>query len=163
MRSVDQKRRELFRFLAEHSALLALQGSIQASYRVYRGRQLGPFFRLSFREAGKQRSRYIGGDRALAAEIGRHLQKLQAPLSGARQIERSLTEHRHQLKLAKAEFRRHLEVHGLRLQGNEIRGWRNVAFAPLTCPVRQGAAIEQEPAATARLPVRTRIWNHVSD
>jgi hypothetical protein len=144
MRSVDQKRHELFRFLAEHGTLLGGQGSIQQSYRVYQGRKLGPFFRLSFREGGKQRSRYIGPDRALVAEIERHLQKLQAPLVAARQIERSLAEHRRQLKLGKAEFRRRLEVHGLRLQGNEIRGWRNVASAPLTCPVRQGAATEQE-------------------
>ena len=124
MRVVDQKRDDLLRFLAEHSDLFALQGSVQESYRVYQGRQLGPFFRLSFRQAGKQRSRYIGRDPALAAQIERRLEELQAPLVGARQIERSLADQRHQLKLAKVEFRRRLEAHGLRLQGNEIRGWR---------------------------------------
>jgi hypothetical protein len=124
METVDQKRCQLLRFLADHGDLFAAQGSVQASYRRYQGRKLGPFFRLSFRQAGKQRSRYIGQDRALAAQIERRLQELQAPLVGARQIERSLSEHRRHLKLAKVEFRRRLEAHGLRLQGNEIRGWR---------------------------------------
>jgi hypothetical protein len=155
MRPVDQKRHELLRFVAQHSDLLAVQGSIQTSFRLYQGRRLGPFFRLSFREAGKQRSRYIGRDRALAVQIKRHLHKLQAPLSAARQIERSLAEHRRQLKLAKVEFRRLVEAHQLRLQGNEVRGWRtraNVSLAPLSGAAREGAGMAAERTASAEPP-----------
>jgi hypothetical protein len=164
MRTVDQKRRELFRFLAEHSALFAGQGSIQASYRVYRGRKLGPFFRLSFREGGKQRSQYIGCDRNLAAEIEKQLQKLQEPLLRAREVERWLGHCRQNLKVAKLEFRRRLEKHGLRLQGNEVRGWRvpqRVAVAPTTPPAWRGAATAEERSAYAQPPVprQPSCWN----
>jgi hypothetical protein len=155
MQSVDQKSHDLLRFLAEHSDLFAVQGSVQESYRWYQGRQLGPFFRLSFRQAGKQRSRYLGRDPALAAQIESRLQELQAPLVTARQIERSLAEHRRQLKLAKVEFRRHVEAHQLRLQGNEVRGWRtraNVALAPLSGAAREGAGMAAERTASAEPP-----------
>ena len=125
MRAVDQKKREqLFRFLAEHGAWLAAQGSVQVSYRLYKGRKLGPFFRLSFRQAGQQRSMYIGRDRALAAAVETELKKLQGPRWCARQIDRCLADCRHNLKEARLEFRRRLETQGLRLQGGEIRGWR---------------------------------------
>lgn len=155
MPSVDQKRRELLRFLAEHGGLLAAQGSVQETYRCYQGRRLGPFFRLSFREAGKQRAVYIGRDRALAAEIQRHLQELQAPLLWARQLERSLAQHRRALRTAKLEFRRRLEAQGLRLQGNEIRGWRRqqqVVSAALHRPARRGAALRPGRDAPAPPP-----------
>jgi hypothetical protein len=140
MRAVDQNRRDrLFRFLSAHGALLAAQGSVQESYRLYQGRKLGPFFRLSFRQAGKQRSLYIGGDRALAAAIEGQLQTLQAPRSNARQIERCLADCCQSLQAAKQELRRCLEAQGLHLQGNEIRGWRtrrHLASAPTNLPVQ---------------------------
>lgn len=156
MRVVDQKRNDLIHFVAEHGALFAAQGSVQESYRLYQGRKLGPFFRLSFREAGKQRSLYIGRDRALAAEINGQLQKLQEPLARARQVDRWLAQCRRSLKLAKLEFRRRLQTHGLRLQGNEIRGWRaqrKLATSPTIRLARRSTAIGQEPSVSAPPPV----------
>jgi hypothetical protein len=156
MDSVDQKRREVFAFLAAHGVLLAAQGSVQESYRLYKGRKLGPFFRLSFREAGQQRSLYIGRDQALAAEIKAQMQKLRAPRAHARQLERCLADCRGSLKVAKLEFRRRLEAEGLRLQGNEIRGWRtqrHLASVPPTWPARQGPVMGQERGASAQPPL----------
>jgi hypothetical protein len=173
MDSVHQKRRaKLFRFLSAHGSLLATQGSVQGSYRRYQGRKLGPFFRLSFREAGKQRSLYIGRDQALAAEIQAHVQKLQAPRAQARQLERSLADCRRNLKLAKLEFRCRLQTQGLRLRGNEIRGWRThrqLGSAPSTLPVqtlsmpsthpaRGNTAIGTERSASASSPMSRRLF-----
>jgi hypothetical protein len=156
MRAVDQKREILLRFLAERAGLFAAQGSVQESYRLYQGRKLGPFFRLSFREAGKQRSWYIGRDPAFAAEIERELQKLQAPRLFVRQVQRCLAHCRRDLRVARQEWRRRLEKYGLRLQGNEVRGWRrqrDVARAPVTRPARLGAVRGQQRIPAARPPV----------
>ena len=108
MTSVDQKRGELLGFLAAHSARFAAQGSVQESHRLYQGRKLGPYYRLSFREAGRQCSLYIGRDRVLAAEIQAQLQKLQEPRVRTRQLERCLADCRRNLQAAKVEFRRRL-------------------------------------------------------
>jgi hypothetical protein len=146
---VDQKRRELLRFLAEHGDLFASQGSVQEAYRLYKGRKLGPFFRLSFREAGKQRSLYIGRDRALAGAIERQLQTLQASRARARQLERCLADCRRSLQAAKLEFRCRLEAQGLHLQGNEIRGWRthrHRASAPTMLPVPTPRHVARAPS-----------------
>jgi hypothetical protein len=150
MRPVDQKREVLFRFLAQRGGLVAaqgsVQGSVQESYRVHKGRKLGPYFRLSFREAGKQRSCYIGRNRAFAAEIEKELQKLQAPRLFFRQVQRCLADCRRDHRIAQQELRRRLETHGLRLQGNEIRGWRRqraFARAPAIRPARLGAVMGQ--------------------
>jgi hypothetical protein len=156
MAGVDQKRDQLLRFLAEHGGLFAAQGSVQESYRLYQGRKLGPFFRLSFREAGKQRSWYIGRDRAFAAEIEKELQKLQAPRLFVRQVQRCLAHCRRDLRVARQEWRRRLEKYGLRLQGNEVRGWRrqrDVAQAPAIHPARLGAARGQQGITRAQVPV----------
>jgi hypothetical protein len=149
MRSVNQKRNDLLRFVAAHGALLAVQGSVQETYRHYKGRRLGPFFRLSFRQAGKQRSLYIGRDRGLASAIEGQLQTLQAPRSNARQLERCLAECRRNLQAAKQEFRCRLEAQGLRLQGNEIRGWRTqrqLAVAPPTPPGQMPRPVTRAPS-----------------
>jgi len=38
-----------------HTALVAVQGHIEADWRTYPVRRLGPYFRVSYRESGRRR------------------------------------------------------------------------------------------------------------
>ncbi len=48
--------------------VLSRQGAVVASWRVERGLRMGPYFRLAFREAGRQASIYLGACEALGRE-----------------------------------------------------------------------------------------------
>ena len=74
----------------------ARQGSVVASWRVYAGRKLGPYFRLAYREGRRQRSIYLGR----CAELARRVRELLAELQGQ------------------------LAVWGIRLEGFRFRGVR---------------------------------------
>lgn len=121
---VAQKRQQLLNFIAAHPEIFSRQGSVQSSERTYQGKRLGPFFRLVFRSAGRLRSVYIGGHRALASEIAQVLRDLQAPLRQGRGIDRRLAEVWKDFQEGRRAFRQRLEQCGLCLKGNEIRGWR---------------------------------------
>jgi len=41
-------------FLQAHKALFANQGTVAATWRTYRGKRLGPYFQLAYRDRGRQ-------------------------------------------------------------------------------------------------------------
>ena len=57
--------------------LLRHQGAVVATWRTQRGRTSGPFYRLAYRQGGRQRSIYLGRSALLArkAEWARELAK----------------------------------------------------------------------------------------
>jgi hypothetical protein len=128
--TVAQKRRDVFQFLAARADLLCQQGSVQASWRSYRGKSLGPFFRLVYRQGGAQRSLYLGADPALAAEVRQALEELQRPLRDRREHEQRLAAARAEFKEQRRAFDRELFSFGLHLKGNQIRGWRTRRNTP---------------------------------
>lgn len=117
-------------FVAEHARLFSRQGVVVEAWRDYRGRRLGPYFRLAFRDQGKQRSLSLGSDRELAEEVRRALSELQAPLCQRRAARKRHARVRAGLRRAKAEWNRELEKSGLYLQGYEVRGWRGPRRRP---------------------------------
>ena len=121
---VGQKRAELLGFVTGHMDIFGRQGSVHESWRRYQGKTLGPFFRLSFRQEGKQRSRYLGSDRAFALEVRKLLRDLQAPLRQQRDLDRQLGQVRQSVQARKRAFGRQLARQGLYWKGSEIRGWR---------------------------------------
>jgi hypothetical protein len=123
--SVDQKRAAVRRLLAELASTLRRQGSVQQSWRTYRGRRLGPFYRLAYREGGRQCSVYLGSDEELVNEVRQTLQVLQSPLRHDRQLERQLTLVKAALKDQKQALDGELRQQGLYRKGAEIRGWRS--------------------------------------
>ncbi len=50
---VDQKAAARFERVLALSGRFAVQGSVVAGWRVYRGRRLGPYFRLAYRDGGR--------------------------------------------------------------------------------------------------------------
>jgi hypothetical protein len=126
--SVDQKtraaRRRALDLVARYEQLLRTQGAVVASYRLYRGRRLGPFFRVAFRVDGRQRSIYLGKDPALAEEVRGVLARLQAPLERRRGLKRQRDAAKAGLRRAKIRLEQELARVGLGLKGYEVRGWR---------------------------------------
>jgi hypothetical protein len=124
--SVDQKanaRWERVRLqIVARRPLFARQGAVVAGWRTYRGRRLGPYFRLAYREGGRQRSIYLGRCAELARRVGGLLARLQRPLRDRRLFARLKAQVRASLRLAKAELQRALAPWGIRLQGFEFRG-----------------------------------------
>jgi hypothetical protein len=128
--SVTQKRREVFHFLGRYQDLLRRQGSVQAAWRLYRRRRLGPFYRLHFRENGRLKTLYLRGDVTLAAEVRQALADLQAPGRVRREIERQRGQVLAIFRATKRACGRELQARGLWLHGNEIRGWRGLPCGP---------------------------------
>ena len=126
---VDQKAeakiREVKRWIEAHRDQLSRQGAVVETFRNYRGRRLGPYYRLAYRDRdGRQRSLYLGASAELAEQVRGLLEEYQASLRVQRERRRVLEIFRAELKKAKALWGDELAKRGLRLQGYEVRGWR---------------------------------------
>ena len=122
-------RQRAHEFLLAQRDALARRGAVVASWRWYRGRRLGPYFRLSVRIGGRQRSVYLGANRALAEEIAGELASLQARIRERRKLGRLRAEARKGLTGALRELDVQLARVGLHRKGREIRGHRALAAA----------------------------------
>ena len=125
---VDQKswtRREvLLARLRQAAPALATAGTIVETWRTYRGRRLGPFFRVAYRESEIQKSIYVGNDPELVAAACELLGKLQADERLRRAVARQRRAVRASLTVAKTAWAQELKKRGLSLKGYEARGWR---------------------------------------
>ena len=130
-RAVDQTSHRALDLIASNAALFARQGAVVASWRDYRGRKLGPYYRLAYREDGRQRSVYLGCCARLVERVRQALAAVQAPLRQSRVLRRLKTRAKAAFRAAKAELDRRLRPVGLFLKGMEIRGWRTSVFPPL--------------------------------
>ncbi len=125
-RSVDQKSAaRAGRVKAEIAArpgLFAACGAVVASWRTYRGRRLGPYYRLAYREGGRQRSIYLGRCAELARRVRGLLERLHRPGRERRRLARLQAQVRRSLRRWKARLARELAGWGVRVKGYEFRG-----------------------------------------
>ncbi len=118
------------RWIETHRDSLSRQGTVVESYRKYCGRQLGPYFRLAYRDRdGRQHSVYLGASAELAQQVRELLHECQASLREQRELHQVYKTARAELKKAKALWSDELAKCGLRLQGYEVRGWRGAPNA----------------------------------
>jgi hypothetical protein len=120
---VDQTAGDVLRFIDQHTQLFRRQGTVVEIWRRHGGRRLGPYYRLAYREGDKQCSWYLGASEETADTVRRHLQELQEPRRQQQQVRRCRQVLRRQLARVKAVWAGELEQIGLRLHGNEVRGW----------------------------------------
>ena len=124
----DAKQRRKYKtirqFVLSHRALLAKQGCVVQGWRTYRGRKQGPYYRLAFREHGRQRSIYLGRSIELADRVRALLRDCQARVDEQRALQELREQARKELKRNRAVWRHELARVGLHLHGNEVRGWR---------------------------------------
>jgi len=117
-------------FLRRHRALFAAQGTVVATWRVYRNRRLGPYFQIVYRRAGRQRALYIGRSRELADHLRRLLHQFQRTHRTRRLFKRLQAQARASLRRAKAQLKELLALHGIQLKGFEFRGVRRALPLP---------------------------------
>ena len=133
--NIEPRTKAVERWIATHRDELSCQGAVVATYRSYRGRKLGPYFRLTYRGGdGRQRSLYLGASAELAHHVRQLLQECQADLRERRERHRLRQLLRRELKKTKALWRDELSKLGLRLQGYEVRGWRGAPRAQTRAP-----------------------------
>lgn len=128
-KNVDQKPHRKWQpvcdFIMANREIFSRQGSVVATWRTYHGRRMGPYFRLAYRDSGRQRSVYLGRSRELADRVREMLHTLQAPLAEHRKWNRLRAQARVELRRVKSLWAGELANFGLHLKGYEIRGWRN--------------------------------------
>ncbi|NLS92650.1 MAG: hypothetical protein GXX96_10880 [Planctomycetaceae bacterium] len=125
--NITTPRHNALNLLADHPERFADQGAVVATWRTYRGRRLGPYYRLTWRENRRQHSVYLGADGPLVDEVRRLLHQTHT----ARRLKR---EHRRNRQLFRENVIRPLEQYvkemfrlfgnGLYLKGSEVRGSR---------------------------------------
>ncbi|MHB1038535.1 MAG: hypothetical protein ACYC35_29725 [Pirellulales bacterium] len=117
-------------------ALFARQGSVVATWRTRCGRRCGPYYRLAYREAGRQKSLYLGPSAPLADQVRGLLAELQQPLRYGRLLDRLAAQARASLRRANAELNRVLGTFGFYLKGrHEFRRLRGAGA--VASPARQ--------------------------
>jgi hypothetical protein len=119
------KQHPAIHLLHNHHERFTRQGSIVATWRIYRGRRLGPYYRLVWREDGRQRTLYLGRQGPIVDEVRCLLDIIQAPTRFQRAV-------RHRRARFRREVLRPLKRYldetflvyggGLYLKGWELRG-----------------------------------------
>ena len=100
---------------------LAESGALEATWRTYRGRRLGPYFRLAYRRRGRRKWIYVGRSAELAERLRQLLAALQAPAEERRRLRRLCVAARRALATQKAAWQAELARHGLAAKGFEVR------------------------------------------
>jgi hypothetical protein len=114
--------------MALRPELFARQGHVAATWRCRNGKRFGPYYRLAYRENGRQHSIYLGRASEQVEMVRRQLELLQRSRIERRAIRRLENHIRASLRLEKLHLAALLRPYGLRLKGFEVRGWR---FSPL--------------------------------
>lgn len=109
-------------FVLNRPALFAGRGAVVASWKNWQGKRLGPYYRLAFREDGRQRSLYLGRSEALAEQVRRLLDGLHAPREERLVRKRLLAQARAEVRRVKKDLEREAAAVGIRMKGWEFRG-----------------------------------------
>jgi hypothetical protein len=120
--SVDQH--AAIALIATRPDLFARQGSVSPTWRRRNGITFGPYYRLSYRDDGRQCAIYLGRDGPLVQRVRQQLQEAQEPARQKRIFDRIEREARSALRANNRRLAALLRPLGLRLKGFEVRGWR---------------------------------------
>jgi hypothetical protein len=114
------------KFAEIHAKLLALQevlttgGFVRGYWKTYRGKRLGPYYRVVFLQDRRRRSLYLGSDPQLAALVGRLLENWQRGRRENLYLRRLRKKIRAALRLEKANMQKLLAPLGFRMKGYAI-------------------------------------------
>jgi hypothetical protein len=147
--------------IAARPEVFRRQGTVVASWRQRGEKTYGPYYRLCWREDGRQRSVYLGrgedagtqesphptplpkgegtvrgnpltkGEGTRIEDVRRALAELQRPLRERRAAERLRRLVVRSLRIQKIRLNFQLRPLGLRLKGFEVRGWQTSLLRPL--------------------------------
>ncbi|MBN2579471.1 MAG: hypothetical protein JXB10_10805 [Pirellulales bacterium] len=114
----------VLRKIIANQSLLKRKGTIVATWRTYKGRRLGPYYRLVYYQRGRQRSIYLGRSAELVMEVQDYLAELQQPAKTDRALRRMKKEFKTAMHEHKKRFHAELAAVGLKLRGYTVHGWR---------------------------------------
>jgi hypothetical protein len=117
----DVSFKSLRKWMLAAGCALAESGTLKATWRTYRGRRLGPYFRLAYRRRGRRKWIYVGRSAELAGRLRQLLAMLQAPAEERRRLRRLCAAARRALGIQKAAWQAELAGRGLVAKGFEIR------------------------------------------
>jgi hypothetical protein len=120
-----------------HPALFAAQGSVVATWRTHRGRRLGPYFQVSYRDGLRQRWIYLGRSDELARKVRGLLAEAQHRQRQRRLLASLQRQVRSSLARSKARLKQDLAEKGIHLKGFEFR----CAARALRAPHRSHASL----------------------
>jgi hypothetical protein len=130
-KTVDQLVHPAVALVKARPALFHRQGNVAESWRRCGERTFGPYYRLSYREDGRQKSLYLGRAGKLVEQVRQTLfdvknafRKGRAWQECRRQVLEKVREHKERANVL-------LRSLGLRMKGNEVRGWRTSPIRPL--------------------------------
>ena len=122
--TVTPPQHKALQLLEANPRLFAQQGSVVATWRKYGEKKLGPYWRLVYREEGRQRTVYLGRFGTLVRLVRARLRHLQQYRDLRRFINRTVRQTKASLRTVKQDLAMRLRRWGLRLKGWEVRGWR---------------------------------------
>ena len=103
---------------------------MSSTWRHRNGVTFGPYYRLTYRDDGRQCAIYLGREGPLVDRVRHLLQTNQNPLRQKRIFDRIEREARSALRANNARLAMLLRPLGLRLKGFEVRGWRISPLRP---------------------------------
>ena len=125
---VDQHLDAALALLAARAEFFARHGAVVAAWRRRGRRRSGPYYRLAFRQGGRQQSVYLGREGPAVEQVRCALAALQRPAEQCRALERLRRRVSASLRLSRTRLDGQLRGLGLRLKGSEIRGYRSSAL-----------------------------------
>jgi len=99
-------------------------GAIITTWRNYKGRKLGPYYRLRFRAQGRIREVYLGREGPRVQAVRDRLAELHAALARRRMYDKMVKTARARPHVDLAALQQQLEAAGLRSQACQVRGLR---------------------------------------
>jgi hypothetical protein len=127
---VDQIVERRFQRIAEQmlakAHLMAREATVVATWRWWRGLKFGPYWRVAYRDRGRQKSIYLGRSDVLAARVLRLLDDLRRPERERKAWSQLQAQARAELRHQKALWERELRVRGLYSRGYAVRGMRRL-------------------------------------
>jgi hypothetical protein len=115
------------RLIAARPDIFIRQGHIAATRRRRNGKTFGPYYRLAYRDAGRQCSVYLGRAGVLVDMVRQALAHLQGHRIALRRFNTMARQIRAAMRIEKLNLASLLRPFGLRMKGFEVRGWR---FSP---------------------------------
>lgn len=123
--------------IAARPDIFAQQGSVVPTWRRHGARTYGPYYRLNYRDGGRQYAVYLGPAGSLVEQIRHKLDVLKKPLHRCRAVDRLRRQVSASLRIEKRQAGMLLRRFGLRLQGFEVRGWRTSPLRTLATRIRR--------------------------
>lgn len=121
---LDRRFRGVFESITASARPIARGGTLVASWRC--GRKHGPYWRLAYRDGGRQKSIYLGRCDPLVEQVRRVLDELRKSERQRQEFREMESQSRAALRRQKARWERELRARGLYTRGYAIRGTRRL-------------------------------------